>query len=349
MICGVSLRGIFMKKNFIDIKKELEKKKYAVVGNSSAVQICNWTKSALRGEGVCWKEKFYGIKSAGCCQFSPSVMWCENKCIHCWRPIELNLGNKIKKIDNPQYIIDEIIKARKKLLTGFGGDEKVDKKLLKESLEPSLYTLSLSGEPTIYPRLDEMIKAIRDRGAISFLVTNGQNPKVLKKLLRENSLPTQLTLSTNAPNKELFLKWHNSCNKDSWERFQETLLVIKGLKGKCRRCIRLTITKEGSNKKNPLNNISNMKDENVLEYVEIIKKSDPDFIHVKGFMSIGYSRSRGMTYDKMPWFHEVKDYAKKILVELKKQDKKWKILAEEEKSCVVVLGKNKKDMKIKKI
>jgi hypothetical protein len=56
-----------------------------------------------------------------------------------------------------------------------------------------------------------------------------------------------------------------------------------------------------------------------------------------------------MGYDKMPWFHEVKDYAKKILDELKKTDKNWKILAEEERSCVVVLGKNKKDMKIKKV
>jgi len=78
------------------VKKVLEKQHYEIAGKHSAVQICRWTKKSLRGEGNCWKEKFYGIKSHQCCQFSPSVMWCENKCLHCWRAIEMNLGDKLK-------------------------------------------------------------------------------------------------------------------------------------------------------------------------------------------------------------------------------------------------------------
>jgi len=80
----------------------------------------------------------------------------------------------------------------------------------------------------------------------------------------------------------------------------------------------------------------------------MIITSQPDFVHVKGFTSIGYARKR-MGHDKMPWFYEVKDYAKKILTELKEKDSKdWKILTEDERSCVVVIGKSKKEMKIRK-
>jgi wyosine [tRNA(Phe)-imidazoG37] synthetase (radical SAM superfamily) len=105
----------------------------------------------------------------------------------------------------------------------------------------------------------------------------------------------------------------------------------------------------GKDKKNKLNDIMNMSDENVIEYVKIIEKANPNFVHAKGFMSIGHSRPRGMTYDKQPTFDEVKEYAGKILVELQKKDKKWKMLAEEIRSVVVVLGRDKKEMKIRKV
>lgn len=335
-------------KTKLNIKKELEKKQYGFVGDNAAVQICNWTKSSLRGEGCCWKEKFYGISSVGCCQFSPCVMNCDNSCLHCWRPIEHNKGIKIEEEFDSKELIDRIIEQRKKLMRGFGGNKEVDLKKLERAYTPSLFTLSLSGEATLYPKLPELIREIRSRNAVSFLVTNGQNPEMIKRLEKEKSLPTQIALSTNAPNEKLFKIWHNSCRKDAWERFNETIKVIKKLKGKCRRAIRLTISKEGSDENNKLNNITNMSEENVEEYANLIKKADPDFVHIKGFMSIGYSRPRGMTYDKMPWHEEVKKYAKKILEILKKKDPRWKILAEEERSCVVVLGKNKSDMKIKK-
>ena len=275
-------------------------------------------------------------------------MWCENKCLHCWRPIELSLGDKMDKIDDPIEILDKIIEARKKLLTGFGGLDKVSKKKWKEAEEPTLYSFSLSGEPTLYPRLDEMMKEIRKRKAISFLVTNGQNPEMILKLKRRNALPTQLTLSTNAPNKELFDRWHSSCKKDAWGRFNKTLKIIKSLKGKCRRCIRMTLVRTGTRGMPALNNVTNMTDELIPQYAKMIVTSQPDFIHVKGFTSIGYARKR-MGHDKMPWFYEIKDYSKKLLEVLKKDSTDWKILASDERSCVVVIGKNKKDMKIRKV
>ena len=102
-----------------DVRKTLEKMGYALIGDTSAVQICRWTKNAIRGDRGCWKEKFYGINCAGCCQMTPSVMWCENQCLHCWRPIEMNLGTNLPNIDDPVEILNGIVEARKKLLMGF--------------------------------------------------------------------------------------------------------------------------------------------------------------------------------------------------------------------------------------
>ncbi len=324
------------------VRKTLEKQHYRIVGNHSAVQVCLWTKKSLNNKGVCWKEKFYGIQCHRCCQFSPAVMWCENRCLHCWRPIEMNLGTKLGKINEPKKILEGVIEARKKLLDGFKGNKDVSKKKLKEAMEPNFFTFSLSGEPTLYPKMPELIKEIKKRNAIAYLVTNGQNPDMLKKLEKENALPTQMVISTNAPNKELFEKWHNSEKKDAWEKFNETLNVMKELKGKTRRVIRLTLAKEGDEKEKI--KISNMKKEHVPQYANIIKKSEPDFIHIKGFKSLGYSRKR-LGYSKQPLHPEVKDFAEKLEAEL--ENFGYKKLGEEERSCVVLLGKSKERIKIK--
>ncbi len=87
------------------VKKVLKKQHYSIVGKHSAVQACRWTKKSLTNEGVCYKEQFYGIKSHLCCQMSPSVMWCPNRCLHCWRAVELTIGNELKgKVDKPKDI-----------------------------------------------------------------------------------------------------------------------------------------------------------------------------------------------------------------------------------------------------
>ena len=319
------------------IQAKLKKMKYGLVGNSSAVQICRWARNSLNGDRGCWKEKFYGISSAGCCQMSPATLWCENKCLHCWRPIELTLGDKMSEIDDPIEILNGIVEERRKLMMGFGGNDKVDKKEFKKALEPSLYTMSLSGEPTIYPRLGEMFAEIRRRGAVSFLVTNGLNPDALRKL-NETEFPTQITISTNAPNKELFLKWHKSTKKEAWELFNESLDVLKSLEGKVRRVIRMTLVKEGNG------GLTNMDEDNIKEYTKLIEKANPDFIHVKGFMSVGYSRERA-GYDKMPWFKEVKEYALNVLKNLEE----YELAGEDERCCVVLIAKKGKKLKIEKI
>jgi len=338
--CDIKIKSL-KEKNSISAKNKLVEEGYGLVGNHSAVKICLWTKHALRGDRGCWKEKFYGISSVGCCQMTPSLFHCENKCLHCWRNLDYTSNQKINDADNPEKILDRIVEARKKLLMGFKGRKGINLKKFGEALEPTLYTMSLSGEPTLYPRLGEMFKEIRKRGAVSFLVTNGLNPQVIAGF-KNDELPTQITVSTNAPNKKLFDSWHRSTKKDAWKEFNETLKVIKNLKGKVRRVIRLTLVKEGV--EGEFNDMTNMSDENVEEYCDLIRKAEPDFIHVKGFKSVGSARAR-MGYDSQPWFKEVKNYAEKIRDKLDG----YGIAGEDERSCVVMLAREGCELKIEKV
>ena len=66
---------------------------------------------------------------------------------------------------------------------GHYGDPNQDKKKLDESLLPNHYAISLSGEPTMYPKLPELIKYLKSLEATKsiFLVTNGQEPDMIQK------------------------------------------------------------------------------------------------------------------------------------------------------------------------
>jgi tRNA wybutosine-synthesizing protein 1 len=308
----------------------LKRQHYFVVGKSSAVQICGWAKKSLKDEDFCYKEKFYGIKSHKCCQMSPAVMWCQNKCLHCWRAIELNLGEKISKADKPKKIIEGCVKAQKKLISGFGGNGNVNKKKFKQAQTPSQFAISLSGEPTIYPKLAELIKELRKQRKTSFLVTNGLLPEKLLELKKKKALPTQLYLSLNFPNEKLFKKITKNKKKNSWKKFNKSLKLIE--KMKTRTVIRMTLVKD-----------LNMKEEHVEPYADLIKKANPMFIEVKGFMSVGYARQR-LEYKRMPRHWEIQEFSNKLLKKLPG----YKFLDDKKESRVVLLGKTRKSMKIKR-
>jgi tRNA wybutosine-synthesizing protein 1 len=321
-------------KNKTNIKKILEKQGYRFVGNNSAVKICEWAKKDLRDEDRCYKSKFYGVKSFGCCQMSCWIA-CENKCLHCWRAIELDMNKLIskRKIDSPKDIIRKSISAQRKLLTGFKGNSKVNMKKFKEAQEPSHFAISLIGEPTLYPKLGELIEELRKRNKTSFLVSNGLHPEILKKLEKKKQLPTQLYISLNASNEKDFKKWHNSKLKNAWKKFNETLNIVKKLKGKTRTVIRMTLVKGER---------GNMKNEQIEEYAELIKKASPHWVEVKGFVSVGFSRKR-LGYETMPTMKDIIDFAKKLAKAIG-----LKILAKHEFSRVALLGRTKKEMKIAK-
>ena len=329
-----------------NIKKLLQKQHYEIIGKNehSGVQICRWTKKSLRDEGVCYKEKFYGIKSHLCCQMTPSF-YCPNQCVHCWRAIEYTTGEKIPgKIDIPQEIIEESILAQKKLLQGFNIDKhskkiqlsKANQKKYLEAQEPMQFAISLSGEPTLYPYIGELIEELRKRGKTSFLVTNGLYPEKIKELINKKQLPTQLYVSVNAPNKELYSKFHRSSIKNAWEKFNETLDLMPKLKGKTRTVFRMNLVKD-----------LNMFPAQAREYAKLIKKSSPQWIEIKGFMSVGFARER-LGYERMPTNKEMESFIEVLLKELKNiGEKDYKLLDKHEFSRAYVLGKDKKELKIK--
>jgi tRNA wybutosine-synthesizing protein 1 len=304
-----------------EVKKLLQNQHYSFAGNHSAVKVCTWTKKSLRDEDFCYKQKFYGIKSHLCCQMSPSVNFCQNQCIFCWRPIEHTESvsiTKIKELDEPEKIIEDSIKAQKKQLSGFGGNEKTNKLKLKEAQNPKHFAISLTGEPTLYPKLPELIQSLHKKGKTTFLVTNGLNPEGIKNLILKKALPTQLYISMNAPDEKIYKKVCKPKIKDFWKKYNESLSLISKLRDKSRTTLRLTLVK-GLNMVNP------------EEYAKLIKKANPLFLEVKAYMFVGYSRKR-LLIENMPMHEEIKEFAGKIS---KYSD--YKIIDEKKESRVVLL------------
>ncbi|MEK0339959.1 MAG: radical SAM protein, partial [Nitrosopumilus sp.] len=214
------------------IAKQLKKAKYGIADHAT-VALCHWTKKSFKHEGDCYKHKFYGISTHGCMEFSPAGMHCENRCVYCWRPMEFYDSLKMdpKQVAEPEVILTKLMIERKELINGYYGDSRNDKQRLDESLLPSHYSISLSGEPTMYPKLPELIKYLHSLKATksTFLVTNGQEPDMIQRLQDEDALPTQLYLSTNAADYESFLKINRPRYDDSWERWNTSLMMLSKL------------------------------------------------------------------------------------------------------------------------
>ncbi|MEM0438319.1 MAG: 4-demethylwyosine synthase TYW1 [Candidatus Micrarchaeia archaeon] len=290
---------------FLDGKSRegLERKHYGLVGAHSAVEICSWTKKCLLGKGTCYKEKFYGARALNCVQMTPAVAWCEQNCLHCWRPMEMFRppSNFKPPYDPPEKIISGAIEARRKLLHGYGGHPNVPRARYTESLIPKHWAISLSGEATLYPHLPELISAIKalPHTETVFLVTNGQEPEMLKRLAEEDAPPTQLYVSLVAHNREMFQRLAAPVYKDGWERLLETLEVWKSLD--TRRVIRITLMQG-----------INSSEEDVRGFARIVRDASPDFVEIKSYMRLGYSRRR-LLPENMPSFSQVQGFTSLML------------------------------------
>jgi len=303
-------------------RKKLRNAKYGIFGHST-VHICNWTKRALRGQGACYKNKFYGIETHRCMEFSPAGMFCQNRCIYCWRPTEFYklLEMREEQVDEPEQIIQALIKERRKLLTGFGSNKKVKREKLKEAYDPTHFAISLSGEATMYPKLPQMIKYLKSLPQTKsiFLVTNGQEPKMLEKLEKENALPTQIYLSMNAGTKETFFKINCPLLKDAWERFNESLKFLS--KTEARSVIRITLIKGW-----------NDFEEEIPAFAELVKKGNPNFVEIKSYMHVGESIKR-LKAENMLEQDEIKNWTEKLLEFLPG----FEFMDEQEESRVVAI------------
>ncbi len=308
------------------VRQSLKRQQYGFVGQHSACKICSYTKKSICDKDICYKEKFYGIRCHLCCQMTP-IMICNNRCVFCWRDTSAHTAIKVEhELDEPKAIIDGCMTMQKKLLSGLGGFEKANKKKWKEAYVPKHFAISLTGEPTLYPKLGELIDEIHSRKCTSFLVTNGLLPDVLKKLV-ESHAPTQLYVSVDAPTKELFDEIDRPLLKDGWERLIKTLSLLPKFKEKTRTTLRFTI-------------IKGMNDCLAEKWAEIIKLGEPLFVEVKAYMYVGYSRER-LKIENMPRHEEIIEFSKKICEETDKimDNCGYKIIDEKKESRVVLLMK----------
>ena len=181
--------------------------------------------------------------------------------------------------------MDGAIKAHVELLQGFKGNPKSVEEKLKSMEKPLHFAISLTGEPTMYPRLPEMIDYITEKGMTAFLVTNGTIPEMVERLIEHQ--PTQLYISVYGSNKEMHQRTANPITKDAWENLNKSLSMMHKFK---RNVMRLTLVR-GFNFMDPEG------------YAKLAEKYNPMFIECKGFAFVGHSQER-LEVHNMPYHHE---------------------------------------------
>lgn len=294
-------------------REKLENQQYRVVGNHSAVSVCHWCKQSLREEGHCYKQKFYGIQSHRCLQMTPALI-CNQRCVHCWRDHSLFSEEAEENWDNPEEIIEGSIEAQRELLSGFGAH--APEKKFEEAMHPNQVAISLTGEPTLYPKLPELVKQFHRRGFTTFLVTNGTRPEMLTKL-RRKELPTNLYISVEATDKESYRQLCKPLINDGWQKVNESLTTLQELETTT--VIRITALK-GLNM------------DQAQRFGELIERSGSTYVEVKGYMYLGHSRQR-LEEQNMPKHSEVKQFAQRIA-----DSSNYELKDEKKESNVVLLS-----------
>ena len=310
------------------VVQALKKHKYHIVGNHSAVKRCKWLYESIVNNRTCYKQKFYGIRSHQCIQMSPSLYYCTQQCMFCWRAQNTDLQitwdeMKLPAWDAPESIVQGSLKAQERILSGYKEHPKADLRKLHEAMTPRHVAISLTGEPTLYAPLDDLIHEFHKKSFTTFLVTNGTQPAKLSELSEE---PTQLYISVSAPNEDIF---HRVCRPqipEAWEKLNESLSLLH-----CFRCptvIRTTLVR-GYNL------------ENLDEYAKLVEKAQPTYVETKAYMHIGFSTLR-LGFERMPEHKEVYDFAVGLA-----EKTGYRILDESTDSRVVLLSKLKKPIRFR--
>ncbi len=270
----------------------LRRQGYKLFGRNSSAKLCHWTKKSIYNEGVCYKEKFYGIKCHRCIQMTPATNACTHNCAFCWRAGDFS-KIEVEDPDEPAGIVEASIAAQKEIVSGFGGEAKTDRKKWEEARNPKHAAISLSGEPFAYPLMGELVGEYAKKGMTTFVVTNGTFPERVAGL---GKLPTQLYVSVVAPDEKTYSKVCAPLISDGWKRLNETLGLFADLK--CRRVIRMTVVK-------------GMNDFGAKGYAELIRKAMPDFVEVKSYMHRGGSIKR-LSAGSMLGHGEIAAFAREV-------------------------------------
>jgi tRNA wybutosine-synthesizing protein 1 len=254
---------------------------------------------------------------------TPALFYCTQQCLFCWRAQNGDLQimwneTKLPKWDPPEEIVEGSLNVQNRILSGYKGNRRTDLQKFREALSPRHVAISLTGEPTLYEPLGELIRTFHKKGLTTFLVSNGTMPGKLAGLEEE---PTQLYISGCAPNEEVFKRVCRPQIPKAWQKLNETLALLRSFR--CPTVIRMTLVK-GKNTND------------VEGYARLIRKANPTYIEAKGYVHVGFSSLR-LDFDRMPEHKEVKDFATSLA---KKTG--YNIIDESVESRVVVLSKLEK-------
>ncbi len=284
--------------------KLLIKQKYHIAGEHSSAKLCHWAGEVLRGGEGCYKNKFYGIASHRCLQCTPVLLFCNHACVFCWRAMpekKMNFGEMPAKRfewDEPGKIAEWLIKAQNEIVSGYGGNELVGKNLYAEAMAPKHVALSLTGEPTMYPKLEKLVEEFHKRGMTTFLVTNGTFPE---RVERWKTFPTQLYVSMVAPNEDVYLKAIRPVSAGLWKKYLRMLWIMPTIGEKTRTVLRMTLTK-------------GINDSDLEGYAAQIKIAQPHYVEAKSMVFVGGARmdGRGLSHDSMMGIGEVEAIAARL-------------------------------------
>ncbi|MCW4004180.1 MAG: 4-demethylwyosine synthase TYW1 [Candidatus Bathyarchaeota archaeon] len=312
---------------FSSLSCALKKQKYHLVGKHSAVKRCKWLYESIVNNRPCYKQKFYGIQSHRCIQMTPSLYYCTQQCLFCWRAQSGDLGvtwdeMKNPNKDTPEEIVEGCFRAQEKIISGYKGNEKTDWRKFQEAHRPNQVAISLTGEPTLYEPLGELIRAFHQKGLTTFLVSNGTLPSKLSKLSQE---PTQLYISVCAPNEQVYKRVCRPQFPNAWAKLNETLGLLQSFR--CPTVTRMTLVKE-----------HNM--DLVDEYAKLVEKANPTYIEAKAYMHIGFSNLR-LVFDSMPMHKEVRAFAEQL-----SKKTGYSVIDEAPESRVVLLSRLKKPIQV---
>lgn len=258
-----------------DAREALHRQGYNFFSESAtaAVKPCMWCKRSLRGGESCYKHQFYGIESSKCVQMTPTLA-CNQRCLFCWRSMEHEAeGAAVISVDE---IIEGIPRLQRK---GLSGDKPfTDSARWEEAtMHPTQFAISLSGEPTLYPHLPELVERLRGGGGSVFVVSNGTNPKMIEKIR-----PTQLYISLDAVDCGQYTEICRPVGNPEhmWENVLTSLSLLKTKESEgVRTAVRITL-------------VAGYNDSSTEGFANIILSAQPIYVEIKGYMYLGYSRMR---------------------------------------------------------
>lgn len=216
---------------------------------------------------------------------------CNQRCLFCWRSTEY------EPQDSVTLTADEIIAAIPALQSkGLSGDKPFSDKerWLTAVNNPTQFAISLSGEPTLYPNLPELVEKLKTKGSV-FVVSNGTVPEMIEKIK-----PTQLYISLDAIDVSSYEKL---CRPEGdaeimWSSILRSLSLLKTKKEEgVRTAVRITLVK-------------NYNDSFAQGFAKLISEAKPDFVEIKGYMYLGFSRNR-LKEEDVPDMEFIKSFAKK--------------------------------------